>query len=576
MARITIDDVRCRLGVQESVCLTCFVTNPATRKEKLSRLIGPALAVIRWEGVVLLAALGFAIVSAFATRWFVAFILLSAAFLYLSWMRAYGDDDASLRFRGRARTLGFWVWAALLSLIGLAVFWRFSQWWSAALFGVIYLGVGIWHLKWLRRREAESVVQFRQAVALTILPIFLAWFLNSSLYQIYSGAASRLRLSALDDTTWAAHLDVRRERLARSEATLALTLSGGGYRAAAVHAGIISTLEQAGLPIDYLSTVSGGSIVGASYAMGLSAADFRAHLMKAKPGLPNDLINFYPVFAQLFVPGYGSGDTYANHFDRVFFQGRTLEQTGPPLLIVNATRYRDGTRRAFRAETDGRLPLGRLVAASGAFPVAFDPVPIEGELYVDGGVVENLGIAGLQIYLESHAADPDLADRIPDVLVLSDAGLIPDAPPGWSKPSVLQMALRAQQTSYFAMHRWIYSFYTDGAYDRTDDGVIEQPFDVLAGRLWPGLPPEVADRQVEVFVLSPSSPAERYRYAGNDALLGAVSDLDTLKELAPDEVAAAFWVGARLAETYLPALCAAAALDCRPVSLGDPPPLPGR
>lgn len=523
----------------------------------------------------LLAALGFAIVSALATRWFVVFVLLSCAFLYISWMRAYGSSDVSARLRRRARTLGFWVWAALLMLIGLAVFWRFSRWWSAALFGAIYIAIGVWHLKWLYQRGAESAMQFRQAIALSILPIFFAWFLNSTMYQLYSGAMSRLRLGELDDTTWSARLEDRGRHLAQSESTLALMLSGGGYRAAAVHAGILWTLDQAGLPLEYLSTVSGGSIVGASYAMGMSAADFRDHLKNARPGLPNDLINFYSVFAQLFVPGYGSGDTYAKHFDRVFFQGRTLDQTGPPLLILNTTRYSDGTRRAFRAETDGKLALGRIVAASGAFPVAFDPVPIDGELYVDGGVVENLGIAGLQLYLESHAADADLGDRIPDVLVMSDAGLIPEAPPGWNKPSVLQMALRAQQTSYFAMHRWIYSFYTDGAYDRTEDGAIEQPFDVTAGRLWPALPPGLSERTVKVFVLSPSSPAERRRYAGNEALLDAVSGLDTLKELAPDEVDAAFWVGARLAEAYLPELCAAAELECRAVSLGEPPPVPG-
>lgn len=545
-----------------------------SRRPKLRRLIQPAISVLRWEGVVLLAAVGFAIVSALATRWFLVFILLSAAFLYISWMRASGSSEASSRFRRRARYLGLWVWAGLLALIGLAIFWRFSRWWSASLFGAIYLGIGVWHIRWLSKRHVESAMQFRQAVALSVLPVLFAWFLNSSLFQVYAGTASRLRLQALDDAGWSARLDARSGRLAASQATIALTLSGGGYRAAAVHAGILWTFDQAGLPIDLLSTVSGGSIVGASYAMGMSAADFRDHLKEAKPGLPNDLTNFYPVFAQLFVPGYGSGDTYANHFDRVFFQGRQLEQTGPPLLIVNATRYRDGTRRAFEAETDGQLLLGRAVAASGAFPVAFDPVPIADELYIDGGVVENLGVAGLQSHLESHAADVDFADLLPKILILSDAGLIPEAPPAWTKPSVLQMALRAQQTSYFAMHRWIYSFYTDGAYDRAGNGPLDQPFTVTAGRLWSGLPLEFGEQTVDVFVLSPSSPAERHHYAGNEALLDSVSDLDTLKELSADEVDAAFWVGARLAEAYLPALCAAANLACSPVSLGPAPIVP--
>jgi hypothetical protein len=305
---------------------------------------------------------------------------------------------------------------------------------GASLFGVVYLAIGAWHIRWLSRREVESAMQFRQAVALSVVPILVAWFLNSTLFQIYADMASGARLRALDDSSWIARREARGDRLAVSETTAAVTLSGGGYRAAAVHAGILWTLDQAGYPVDVLSTVSGGSIVGASYAMGMSAADFRDHLKNAKPGLPNDLMNFYPVFAQLFVPGYGSGDTYANHFDRVFFQRRTLEQTGPPLLIVNTTRYRDGTRRAFRAETDGQLLLGRVVAASGAFPVAFDPVPIEGEFYIDGGVVENLGIAGLQNHLESHATDASLGDLIPQVLIISDAGLIPEAPPVGPSP----------------------------------------------------------------------------------------------------------------------------------------------
>jgi hypothetical protein len=474
----------------------------------------------------------------------------------------------------RARALGLWVWAAFLVLIGLAVFWRFSAWWSALLFAVVYLVIGAWNVRWLSRREIESTMQFRQAVALSVLPIAFAWFLNSTMFQVYAGIASRSRLQAFDDQGWVARLDARRERLAAIDTTVAVTLSGGGYRAAAVHAGILWTLDQAGIPIDILSTVSGGSIVGASYAMGMSATDFREHLKNAKPGLPNDLMNFYPVFAQLLVPGYGSGDTYANHFDRVFFQGRTLEQTGPPLLIVNTTHYRNGTRRAFRAETDGQLPLGRVVAASGAFPVAFDPVPIEGEFYIDGGVVENLGVAGLQNHLESHALDADLGNLVPKILILSDAGLIPEAPPGWTKPSVLQMALRAQQTSYFAMHRWIYSFYTDGAFDRAGNGEIAQPFTVRAGRLWPGLAPDLGEQSVDVFVLSPSSPAERSRYQGNERLLDAVSGLDTLKELSPDEVDAAFWVGARLAQAYLPDLCRAAGLSCRTVTLGETPVVP--
>lgn len=539
---------------------------------RLVSLIQPALAVLRWEGVILLAALGFGLVSALATRWFYAFVIMSALLLYAAWMRALGTGEASARFRRRAQILGLWVWGILLALIGLAVFWRFSRWWTATIFLAAYLAVGGWHLRWLARRAGEPALLFRQIVALSVLPILLAWFLNSSIYQLYSRSGFGAPTDAGDPTDLTARRQAREVLLAASDGSLAVTLSGGGYRAAAVHAGMLFVLEEAGLPVRYLSTVSGGSIVGGAYGMGYAAAEFRDRLKAARPGLPNDLTNFYPVFAQLLLPGYGSGDTYANHFDRVFFDGTSLGETGPPTLIVNTTRYRDGRRRAFWAETDGDRRLARLVAASGAFPVAFDPVVIDGESYIDGGVVENLGIAGLQNYLESRAGDTMPADLIPDVLVLSDAGLIPEAPPSWNKPSVVQMALRAQQTSYFAMHQWIYSFYTDGEYDRAAGDTLVQPFEVRAGRLWPGLPEALQGRSVSVFVLSPSSPAERSRFAGNEALLDSVSALETLRELAPDEVDAAFWVGAKLALAYLPDICTAAGVACAPVAIGEPPP----
>jgi predicted acylesterase/phospholipase RssA len=532
--------------------------------------------VLRWEGTFLVAALGFGLVSALSTRWFLGFVAMSGLFIYLAWMRAFGDSESSRIFRRRARSLGLWVWGALLLLIGLAIFWRFSRWWGATIFGVVYLAVAAWHLRWLARRDGQPALLFRQTVALSLLPILFAWLVNSTAYQIYTIVGSQAQFSDVDERGWGERRDLRRAELAASDTSVAVALSGGGYRAAAIHAGILSVLEEAELPVSLLSTVSGGSIVGGAYSMGMSAADFRDHLARDKPGLPNDLINFYPVMAQLFVPGYGSGDTYANHFDRAHFAGHTLDDTGPPTLIINATRYREGTRRAFWSENDGDLALGRLVAASGAFPVAFDPVEIEGEAFIDGGVVENLGIAGLQQYFAAHGNDADLAERLPEVLIISDAGLIPEAPPSWTKPSVPQMAMRAQQISYFAMHRWIYSFYTDGAYDRAGEGAGEQPFEVPAGRLWPGLPSNLARRTVSLFIFSPSSPFERNRYEGNEAVLDAVSGLDTLSELEADEVAAAFWVGARLAESYLPALCDAARIECRPVTISRTLPAPAR
>jgi hypothetical protein len=44
-----------------------------------------------------------------------------------------------------------------------------------------------------------------------------------------------------------------------------LALSGGGYRAALVHAGVVDALGELGLPVNHLSSVSGGSIIGSFF-----------------------------------------------------------------------------------------------------------------------------------------------------------------------------------------------------------------------------------------------------------------------------------------------------------------------
>ena len=50
---------------------------------------------------------------------------------------------------------------------------------------------------------------------------------------------------------------------------IGLALSGGGYRAAAFHLGVLKKLKELNIldKIDIISTVSGGSIIGAYYLL---------------------------------------------------------------------------------------------------------------------------------------------------------------------------------------------------------------------------------------------------------------------------------------------------------------------
>ena len=91
----------------------------------------------------------------------------------------------------------------------------------------------------------------------------------------------------------------------------------------------------------------------------------------------------------------------------------------------------------------------------------------------------------------------------------------------------------------------------------------------------PSVGPGRKPRAAAWIVLSPTSPAESRHFEGHEDLVEAVSSMPTLQELRRDEVDAAFWMGARLAQVYAPDICAAAgATNCRPVQIPETPPVP--
>jgi hypothetical protein len=73
------------------------------------------------------------------------------------------------------------------------------------------------------------------------------------------------------------HLGVTSGMLRQSPAgtpKIALALSGGGYRAALFHAGVIEELAEQNVPVDILGSVSGGSIVALAIQQGVTPREF--------------------------------------------------------------------------------------------------------------------------------------------------------------------------------------------------------------------------------------------------------------------------------------------------------------
>jgi predicted acylesterase/phospholipase RssA len=212
---------------------------------------------------------------------------------------------------------------------------------------------------------------------------------------------------------------------------LGLALSGGGFRAAAFHLGVLRGLHGCGLldEVDTVSGVSGGALLAAAYAC-RGDRDFGAFEARLRAFLTRDLKRRVLLAAlrpdralRLVVqPTYSLTEVLAEVVDREVLGGRTLGSLAgrAPRLVLNATCINHGTGFRFTPErigdwmvstTDrdvlGRFPVARAVAASAAFPGGFAPLVIRrGELgasrrlprellLTDGGVDDNFGVEPL-------------------------------------------------------------------------------------------------------------------------------------------------------------------------------------
>lgn len=184
-----------------------------------------------------------------------------------------------------------------------------------------------------------------------------------------------------------------------------LVLSGGGAKGYA-HIGALKVIEEAGIKIDYIGGTSIGAIVGALYASGYTAdelekimynLDLSNIILKDKSRkelpffdksyrekylleLPFD--NFKLGFPNAISSGQGTSDELIYLFRHVHNISDFNELPIPFVCI--ATRLSDGEAVVFH---EGFLP--QVVMASGAYPTLFEPVRINNQLYIDGGVRNN-------------------------------------------------------------------------------------------------------------------------------------------------------------------------------------------
>jgi NTE family protein len=150
--------------------------------------------------------------------------------------------------------------------------------------------------------------------------------------------------------------------------TLGVAL-GGGFARGMVHVGILKVLEESGIPIAAIAGTSSGSIIGAGFCNGLSAAELAGigrHLRF------KDIARW-----TLERGGFCTNDRLGVVLSRIC-PCKDFSELRIPLVVV-ATELASGQPAIFRSGS-----LCEAVRASCAYPGMFTPVSIQGVLHVDG------------------------------------------------------------------------------------------------------------------------------------------------------------------------------------------------
>ncbi|GLR15505.1 patatin-like phospholipase family protein [Portibacter lacus] len=240
--------------------------------------------------------------------------------------------------------------------------------------------------------------------------------------------------------------------------SIALCMSGGGYRAASFHLGAMSYLNRVDLleNVKAISTVSGGTITGVVYALFKERGEtFDQIYDRLIYQLRNrDLIK--EGIAKLKLDGEWQNKTkrrnlinaFSEIYDEHFTEGATFSEftedgkSHLKLVVFNATEFNHGINFRFQNRgalgnnyvkvpkaIQGEIKLADIIAASSCFPGGFEPIGFPGDFLhaasngleelksekyledvglMDGGIYDNQGIDAIQLSEVRNSEKHDL------------------------------------------------------------------------------------------------------------------------------------------------------------------------
>ncbi len=161
--------------------------------------------------------------------------------------------------------------------------------------------------------------------------------------------------------------------------TVGVVLGGGGARGFA-HLGVLRALEESQIPVDVIGGNSMGALIGAQYANGLGLDEIREQTMRFALGGERLTL---PVISLL------SGRRLERDLRRIFGDQR-IERLWRPYFAAACNL----TRACTTVQDSG--PLWRAVLASNSPAGLLPPVLHNGDLLVDGAILDNVPVGAMR------------------------------------------------------------------------------------------------------------------------------------------------------------------------------------
>lgn len=163
-------------------------------------------------------------------------------------------------------------------------------------------------------------------------------------------------------------------------AKIGIALSGGGVRGIA-HLGVLKALNEAGIYPQVVSGTSAGAIVGSFYCQGLTPEKIFEIILQTK-------------FLSLLRPALSLRGIFKMKNIELLYSKYIIPNSFSSLqipLTITATNLTQG-QVAYFSEGEIIKPL----IASSCIPGIFDPVRIGDDYFVDGGILNNMPVEGLE------------------------------------------------------------------------------------------------------------------------------------------------------------------------------------